>query len=126
MNDIFEVYLREKEPQKKEKGYAWHTAIGLQAVDGLKTSDYLIDTAKRNIEGDITFEEADRLIHSYYKENISHTGMTERKKQTRFQCALHSSFRKSPLLCLLLNIYQFMQDFLKAFTSMQAKSEIIT
>ena len=74
MNDIFEVYLREKEPQKKEKGYAWHTAIGLQAVDGLKTSDYLIDTAKRNIEGDITFEEADRLIHSYYKENISHTG----------------------------------------------------
>ena len=74
MNDILEVYLREKEPQKKEKGYAWHTAIGLQAVDGLKTSDYLIDTAKRNIEGDITFEEADRLIHSYYKENISHTG----------------------------------------------------
>ncbi|MEE0970085.1 MAG: Fic family protein [Clostridia bacterium] len=74
MNDIFEVYLREKEPQKKEKGYAWHTAIGLQAVDGLKTSDYLIDTAKRNIEGDITFEEADRLIHSYYKENISHIG----------------------------------------------------
>lgn len=74
MNDIFEEYLREKEPQKKEKGYAWHTAIGLQAVDGLKTSDYLIDTAKRNIEGDITFEEADRLIHSYYKENISHTG----------------------------------------------------
>lgn len=74
MNDIFEEYLREKEPQKKEKGYAWHTAIGLQAVDGLKTSDYLIDTAKRNIKGDITFEEADRLIHSYYKENISHTG----------------------------------------------------
>ena len=74
MNDIFEEYLREKEPQKKEKGYAWHTAIGLQAVDGLKTSDYLIYTAKRNIEGDITFEEADRLIHSYYKENISHTG----------------------------------------------------
>ena len=74
MNDIFEEYLKEKEPQKKEKGYAWHTAIGLQAVDGLKTSDYLIDTAKRNIEGDITFEEANHLIHSYYKENISHTG----------------------------------------------------
>ena len=74
MNDIFEEYLREKEPQKKEKGYAWHTAIGLQAVDGLKASDYLIDTARRNIEGDITFEEANQLINSYYKENISHTG----------------------------------------------------
>jgi hypothetical protein len=67
MNDIFEEYLREKEPQKKEKGYAWHTAIGLQAVDGLKASDYLIDTARRNIEGDITFEEANQLINSYYK-----------------------------------------------------------
>lgn len=74
MQDIFEEYLREKEPQKKEKGYAWHTAIGLQAVDGLETSEYLIDTAKKNIEGDITFEEANKLIHSYYKENIKHIG----------------------------------------------------
>ena len=74
MQDIFAEYLREKEPEKKEKGYAWHTAIGLQAVDGLETSDYLIDTAKKNIEGDITFEEANQLIHSYYKENVKHIG----------------------------------------------------
>lgn len=73
MNDIFEEYLREKEPEKKEKGYVWQTAIGLQAVDGLNTSEYLIDTAKKNIEGDITFEEANSLIHSYYKENASHS-----------------------------------------------------
>ena len=77
MNDLFEEYLQEKEPQKKEKGYAWHTAIGLQAVDGLQTSQYLIDTAKKNIEGDITFEEADALIHSYYKENKAHTERAE-------------------------------------------------
>lgn len=77
MNDIFEEYLREKEPQKKEKGYAWHTAIGLQAVDGLQTSQYLLDTAKRNIDGDITFEEANALIHSYYKENTAHTQRVE-------------------------------------------------
>ncbi len=70
MNDIFEEYLREKEPHKKEKGYAWHTAIGLQAVDGLETSEYLIETAKKNIDGDITFDEANNLIHSYYKENV--------------------------------------------------------
>lgn len=72
-DNIFEEYLREKEPQKKEKGYAWHTAIGLQAVDGLETSEYLLDTAQKNIEGEITFEEAGRLIHSYYKENVKHT-----------------------------------------------------
>jgi len=77
MNDILEEYLREKEPHKKEKGYAWHTAIGLQAVDGLKTSQYLQDTAKRNIEGDITFEEAHALIHSYYKENAAHCERAE-------------------------------------------------
>ncbi len=73
-DNIFEEYMRQKEPQKKEKGYAWHTAIGLQAVDGLETSQYLLDTAKKNIEGDITFEEAHRLIHSYYKENVKHRG----------------------------------------------------
>ena len=80
MNDIFEEYLREKEPQKKEKGYAWHTAIGLQAVDGLNTSEYLIETAKKNIDGDITFEEANDLIHSYYKENTAHTN-TDRTEE---------------------------------------------
>ena len=71
-NDIFEEYLIEKEPLKYEKGYAWHTAIGLQAVDGLDTSEYLISTAKKNIEGDITFEQENELIHSYYKENVKH------------------------------------------------------
>ncbi len=73
MNDFFDEYIKEKEPQKKDRGYAWHTAIGLQAVDGLKTSDYLIETAKKQINGDISFEEADSLIHSYYKENATHT-----------------------------------------------------
>lgn len=52
-----------------EKGYAWQTAIGLQAVDGLKTSKYLIDTAIRNIEGDISIDEANSLLNSYYEEN---------------------------------------------------------
>lgn len=67
--DPFEVYLKEKEPEKRHKGYAWHTAIGLQAVDGLKTSDYLMETAKRNIEGEISFDRANELIHMYYQEN---------------------------------------------------------
>ena len=43
--DPFKEYIRESEPNKREKSYAWQTAIGLQAVDGLKTSKYLIDTA---------------------------------------------------------------------------------
>ena len=70
--DPFKEYMKAAEPDKREKSYAWHTAIGLQAVDGLKTSDYLISTAIRNIEGEITFAEADALLQSYYKENPSH------------------------------------------------------
>ena len=65
--DPFEEYLRESDPSKRERSYAWHTAIGLQAVDGLETSDYLKKTAVRNIRGEITISEAQELIESYYK-----------------------------------------------------------
>ena len=69
----FDEYIRQDEPQKREKGYAWQTAIGLQAVDGLKPSDYLIETARKDIEGEITIDEAERLIRSYYQSKIAHT-----------------------------------------------------
>jgi fido (protein-threonine AMPylation protein) len=65
----FDEYIRQGEPEKKEKTYAWQTAIGLQEVDGLKTSSYLIELAKKNIEGDITIDEVKHLIDSYYKAN---------------------------------------------------------
>lgn len=60
-------YIRQGEPQEQERGRAWQTAIGLQEVDGLKTSSYLLETARRHIEGDITIGEAKQLIDSYYK-----------------------------------------------------------
>lgn len=63
----FEEYIRQGEPQKREKGLAWQTAIGLQAVDGLTTSDYLMQTACAHIEGDITIEEAKLLVDNYYQ-----------------------------------------------------------
>lgn len=65
--DPFKEYLKESEPDKARKGYAWSTAIGLQAVDGLKPSKYLIETAIQNIEGKITLKEAKNLIESYYE-----------------------------------------------------------
>lgn len=67
--DPFKEYIKESEPDKRNKGYAWHTAIGLQAVDGLKTSEYLTRTALRNIEGEISFEEANAFLQTYYEEN---------------------------------------------------------
>ena len=67
--DPFKEYIMESEPNKRDKGYAWHTAIGLQAVDGLKSSSYLISIAIKNIEGDISIDETQDLINSYYQDN---------------------------------------------------------
>ena len=63
----FDEYIRADEPDKRERAYAWRTAIGLQAVDGLQVSDYLRTTARRNIEGEITIDEARDLIKTYYQ-----------------------------------------------------------
>lgn len=63
----FDEYIRQGELGAKQKAEAWQTAIGLQDVDGLKPSPYLLDTAKRHIEGNITIEEAKGLIDTYYK-----------------------------------------------------------
>lgn len=79
--DPFKEYLRESEPDKAHKSYAWSTAIGLQAVDGLKPSKYLIDTAIQNIEGKITMEEAQGLIDGYYKESSVHLSDDERTEE---------------------------------------------
>ena len=79
--DPFKEYLKETEPDKVSKGYAWSTAIGLQAVDGLKPSKYLIDTAIQNIEGKITIKEAQNLIDSYYEERPTHLSDEERTEE---------------------------------------------
>jgi fido (protein-threonine AMPylation protein) len=67
MNE-FDEYIRQGEPDKVEKSRNWQTAIGLQQVDGLTPSNYLIETAKENIEGKITFDEVKYRIDSYYKQ----------------------------------------------------------
>ena len=68
----FDEYIRQGEPQKKERAEAWRVAIGLQAVDGLKTSEYLQQTARRNIEGEITIDEARELVKEYYVKKTTH------------------------------------------------------
>ena len=68
-------YIRQGEPQEQERSRAWQTAIGLQEVDGLKTSPYLLETARKHIEGDITISEAKQLIDSYYKSQAGRNGI---------------------------------------------------
>ena len=54
----FDKYIVHDEPAQRAKADAWQTAIGLQDVDGLKVSAYLLDTAQQHIEGEITIDEA--------------------------------------------------------------------
>lgn len=64
---LFEEYIRQGEPNQAEKAKLWKTAIGLQDIDGLKTSQYLIDAAKENIEGYLSFHEVKQRIDEYYQ-----------------------------------------------------------
>ena len=75
----FDSYILQSELEKQENGKLWQTAIGLQQVDGLTPSKYLYETAKRNIDGEITIEEAKQLIDSYYE---TRQGRTEEDDDT--------------------------------------------
>ena len=68
----FDEYIRQGEPAQRERADAWRVAIGLQAVDGLKTSGYLQETARRNIEGEISIDEARELVKQYYINKTTH------------------------------------------------------
>ncbi len=65
--DEFEQYIRATEPGPKGRAELWQTAIGLQKVDGLEVSDYLVETAKRHIEGKVDIDGVDKLIKTYYQ-----------------------------------------------------------
>lgn len=77
----FDEYLRQGEPSQKESAENWKTAIGLQAVDGLQPSAYLIDVAKRNIEGEISLDESRKLIDSYYQRKTVRTPKDEDEEE---------------------------------------------
>ena len=106
--DPFKEYLKESEPDKAYKGYAWSTAIGLQAVDGLKASKYLIDTAIQNIEGKITIKEAQSRIDSYYEERAVHLSDDERTEEADKVSA------------------RIVEILFREFTNMPERSEITT
>ena len=64
----FDKYIVQGEPDKRAKANAWQTAIGLQDVDGLKPSEYLIKTAVQHIEGDITIDQVKDMLDTYYEQ----------------------------------------------------------
>ena len=77
----FDAYIRQGEPAQREAAYAWSTAIGLQAVDGLTTSEYLNDLARRNIEGELTMDQVDTLLDSYYESKTAREAHDDDKNE---------------------------------------------
>ena len=77
----FDEYIVASEPHKREKAEAWKVAIGLQAVDGLQVSEYLKQTARRHIEGEITIDEAKELVKQYYVSKTQHDDDEEDKQE---------------------------------------------
>ncbi len=77
----FDEYIRQGEPSQREAAYAWSTAIGVQAVDGLNTSEYLNGLARRNIEGEITIDEVEQLLNSYYENKATREADDDDKQE---------------------------------------------
>lgn len=123
----FDKYIRQGEPDQKEKAAAWQVAIGLQDVDGLKPSEYLIQTAQQHIEGDISIDEVKHLIDTYYQSKSSRDEMemSGQKKQTKYRHVLRSCSLKKLSHLLRIICCIFISACLKVFTSMPDKSVII-
>ena len=92
----FDEYIKASEPHKRERAEAWRVAIGLQAVDGLQVSEYLKQTARQHIEGEITIDEARELLE-YSHFMIGVNGVVTFKKST-----LPEALAEVPLTRLVL------------------------
>lgn len=82
----FEKYKKES-PEKYKKVYAWETAIGLQKVDDLTPSEYLYEIAERNINDELSFEEAEKFLNAYYLEKPKDYERTEEADKVSIRIA---------------------------------------
>lgn len=125
--DPFKEYIKESEPDKRDKGYAWHTAIGLQAVDGLKTSEYLVQTAVRNIEGEISFEEAKmRSCKAIMRRILPVTRMTAPRRRIKSRPESRHFFQRRLSALLQTSIFPFTGSCLTVFILMPGAFGITT
>ena len=119
----FDEYLRQGEPLQKERAENWKTAIGLQAVDGLQPSAYLIDVAKRNIEGEITLDETRKLIDSYYQSKTVRTPKDEEEEEADKVSANIAKILASKTFAFNTNGYvSLIEEYSREYSSTQEKS----
>ena len=85
----FDTYYQARSASKRERAENWAVAIGLQKVDGLTPSRYLIDVAKRHIEGDISGAAATRMIDKYYETKAGHDVPEDVKEADRVSARIN-------------------------------------
>ncbi|MBR6591984.1 MAG: antitoxin VbhA family protein [Prevotella sp.] len=74
---LLEEYKNHPDESVRERTNNWAIAIGLQRVDGLNVSDFLIQVARQDIEGKITMDEAQILIDEHYAQTNSNRSSYE-------------------------------------------------
>lgn len=124
--DPFQEYMRDSESGKREKGYAWRIGIGLQAVDGLKISDYLLHTAARNIEGEISFQEANVLLQSYYEEHPSRNFEDRTEEADKVSVRIAELLSEKAFSLHRRRTFQFIANYLRGFIRKRDASGTIT
>lgn len=108
-----ENYIIENETQdtKKKQEY-WNTGIGLNKVDNLEPSKYLIDLSKKNINGKLKYSEVENLLKTYYETQNQSDINIQREKECDIvslriaQLLEDKSFGFSPVA--LKNIHKFL------------------
>ena len=108
-----ENYIIEEETTDtvKKQEY-WDTGIGLNKVDNLKPSKYLLDLSKKNINGELKYYEVEDLIKTYYETQDTNAANINEEKECdlvslRIAMLLEDkSFGFSPIT--LKNIHNFL------------------
>ncbi len=114
----FDEYIRQGEPNKKAKAEIWRTAIGLQAVDGLQTSDYLKDTACKHIEGEINIDQVRERINTYYQSKTKIESDDDNKQEADKVSANIAKILSSETLDFS-DIFLCIEEYLKECLSMR-------
>ncbi|MDR3288643.1 MAG: Fic family protein [Peptococcaceae bacterium] len=102
-------YAKQTEPEYKVRSYNWKTAIGLQQVDGLTPSKYLIETANSNISGEISLAEAERRIAEYYEQKPALSDEEKRSEEADkvathiAQILANKTFKLAPIELLAIH-----------------------
>ena len=74
---LFEEYRNHPDKDVRDRANNWGVAIGLQNVDGLNVSEFLIQLARQQIEGKITMEEVTQRLNEHYGHNKLHSSTYE-------------------------------------------------